>query len=111
MTEDSVESALRDFVLHRTPLGIYTPLHPRRPRVPVVDFDVEFFEVDGDLAHVAGPVTLRDESGVIERYLRVSLPWNGVGLIPDDIAIRAVYIEETDSETGACKETAALANE
>lgn len=111
MPEDSAESALRDFVVRHVPLGIYNPLHPRRPRVPVADFVVEFFEVDEGVTHVAGPVTLRDESGEIERYLRVSVPWDGVGAIPPDAAVRAVYIEETDPETGACKETAALANE
>lgn len=110
ISEESAEVVLRDFVLHRAPLGIYHPLHPRRPRVPVAAFEVEFFELDDGFAHAAGPVRLRDASGDVEKFLRVSIPWDGTGVIPDDVAIRAAYIEETDPETGACKETAALAN-
>ena len=110
VSEEVAEAAVREFVLQRAPLGIYNPMHPRRPRVAVAAFEVEFFEIEDGYAHAAGPVVLRDATGDVEKFLRVSFPWDGSGVISDDVAIRAVYVEETDPETGACKETAALAN-
>lgn len=113
--EQAVEAAIREFVLHEAKLGIYDPNHPRRPRVEVASFEVEVLEFDESdpVAHAAGAVVLRGPSGDVERYLRVSVPvtLNGEGCrIVPDASYRAVYIVETDPETGACKETAALAN-
>ncbi len=108
--EDPAEIALRDFVLTRAPLGIYDPFQPRRARVPVQEFTVEFLEVEAGIAHAAGPVVLRGPAGDVEKFLRISVPWDDSGVISPDAPVRAAYIEETDTESGACKETAALAN-
>ena len=115
--EPSAESAIRDFVLHRLPLGLYDAAQPVRPRLPVASFDLEVLEFDpeGALAHAAGPVVLRTADGDVEQYLRVSvgleLGDGGCRIAPEgESRARAVYIVDLGSETGACKETAALAN-
>jgi len=87
----------------------------RRPRVPVVAFAVELLEFDDQdaVAHAAGPVTLQAETGEVEQYLRVSVP---VEIVDDECRVvpdrgyRAVYIVDLGSDSGACKETAALAS-
>jgi hypothetical protein len=113
--EQAVEAAIREFVLHQAKLGIYDPNQPRRPKVEVASFEVEVLEFDESdpIAHAAGPIVLRGPAGDVERYLRVSVPVALEGeicSIAPDTNYRAVYIVEADPETGACKETAALAN-
>ncbi len=110
--EDSLEAAIRDHVLTRVKLGIYDPVQPRRPAVEVISFTIEVLEYDEEagVAHAAGPVVLRSAAGDVEQFLRVSVPVDGAGAIPEGAEIRAVYIVETNPENGACKETAALAN-
>jgi hypothetical protein len=113
--EQSAESTIRDFVLRELPLAIYDPMLFRRPRVPVVAFAVELLEFDDQdaVAHAAGPVTLQAETGEVEQYLRVSVP---VEIVDDECRVvpdrgyRAVYIVDLGSDSGACKETAALAS-
>jgi hypothetical protein len=113
--EEAAEAAIRDFVLHQVRLGIYDPMQPRRPKVDVVSFSIEMLEADetDPVIHAAGPVVLRGPAGDVERFLRMSIPVAFEGdacLIAPDAAYRAAYIVETDPETGACKETIALAN-
>lgn len=110
--EETAEREIRDYVLTKASLGIYDPAHPRRPRVPVAAFDVELLEFDEEtsVAHAAGPVTLRGDNGDVNQFLRVSVAVNPDGHIVDASGFRAAYIVETNSENGACKETAALAN-
>jgi hypothetical protein len=113
--EEAAEAAIRDFVLHQARLGIYDPMQPRRPKVDVVSFSIEMLEADetDPVIHAAGPVVLRGPAGDVERFLRMSIPVALEGdacLIAPDAAYRAAYIVETDPETGACKETIALAN-
>jgi hypothetical protein len=115
MTEaiiDPVEEAIREYVLTKARLGIYDPLQPRRAQVPVRSFQIEFLEFDeqSSVVHAAGPVVLCPPGGDIEQFLRVSVALDEDGRIPDNADVRAVYIVETDPATGACKETAALAN-
>jgi len=109
---DPVEEAIRDYILTKARLGIYDPLQPRRPQVPVRSFQIEFldFDEENSVIHAAGPVVLGSPSGDIEQFLRVSLTMGEDGQIPDFADLRAAYIVETDPATGACKETAALAN-
>jgi hypothetical protein len=109
---DPVEEAVRDYVLTKIRLGIYDPIQPRRPRVEVRSFGIEFLEFDEEssILHAAGPVVLAAPAGDLENFLRVSVKLDADGHIPDDAEVRAVYIVETDPESGACKETAALAN-
>jgi hypothetical protein len=113
--EQEIERTIRRFVLEDVKLGIYDPNQFRRPAVPVVSFDVEVLEWDyaSSVAHAAGPVVLRPEGGEVENYLRISLAmeqsaegWR-VAAEPD---LRAAYIVDMDHPSGACKETAALAN-
>ncbi|HEY8903340.1 MAG TPA: hypothetical protein VIM48_06515 [Chthoniobacterales bacterium] len=113
--ELEIERAIRKFVLEDVKLGIYDPNQFRRPAVAVVSFEIEVLEWDGasSVAHAAGPVVLRPEEGEIENYLRISLTmeqsaegWR-VAAEPD---LRAAYIVDMDHPSGACKETAALAN-
>jgi hypothetical protein len=113
--EQSAEAAIRDFVLHQARLGIYDPMQPRRPKVDVASFSIEMLDADetDSVIHAAGPVVLRGPEGDVERFLRVSMPVTFEGdacLIAPDAAYRAAYIVETDPETGACKETIAVAN-
>ncbi len=59
--EESVAKVLRDYVVGTLPLGVYDPHQPRRPRVPVGSFEVEFLDIDEDgRVCVAGPVVLED---------------------------------------------------
>ncbi len=111
----SVEDFVSSYVVERLPLGIYDPNQPRRPRVPVVSFEIEFLEedVESGLIHAAGPVLLRTPGGETERHLRVSMPLvgkNGDRHVADESAVRAVYVVLVNEESGSCKETAALAN-
>ncbi len=111
----SAEELVVSYVLERLPLGIYDPNQPKRPRVPVVSFELEFLEedVESGLFHAAGPVTLQTAEGETERHLRVSLPiteTNGIFSITDESRIRAVYVVLVNEDSGSCKETAALAN-
>ena len=110
----AVESLIERYVVESLPLGIYDPNQPKRARVPVVSFEVEFVEVEDDgVAHAAGPVVLRTPKGDVEQHLRVSLPLagtNGDRYVADGVSARAVYVVLTNEENGACKETAALAN-
>ena len=113
--EQAAEAAIRDFVLHQARLGIYDPAQPRRPKVDVASFSIEVLEADEpeSVLHAAGPIVLRGPAGDVERFLRVSMPVTFEGdacLIAPDAAYRAAYIVETDPETGACKETIAVAN-
>jgi hypothetical protein len=80
--------------------------------VDVVSFEIELLEFDPEtsVAHVAGTVVLRGPDGDIDRHLRVSLPVDSHGRILENVDARAVYIVEIDPDSGACKETAALAN-
>jgi len=109
---DPVEEAIRDYVLTKARLGIYDPLQPRRPQVPVRSFQIEFLEFDeqNSVIHAAGPMVLGAPNGDIEQFLRITLTVGEDGQIPDSAEMRAAYIVETDPATGACKETAALAN-
>ena len=109
--EDRVGAALLDYVTTKATLGIYDPLNPRRPKVPVLSFKVEYLEIDDDMtAHAAGTVILQGPDSAVEKFLRVSAPVTAEGRIASDAEIRATYIEETNPEVGACKETAAFAN-
>jgi hypothetical protein len=114
--ETAVERTIRDFVLHQIRLGIYDPHQPRRPKVDVISFDIEMLELEeaDGVAHVAGPVVLRGLDGSeVEQFLRLSVAVRLDGekyVIPDDAQPRAAYIVETGHPSGACKETAALAN-
>lgn len=117
MSESSdlaIESLVERYVVERLPLGIYDPNQPRRVRVPVISFSVEFLELGDDgVAHAAGPVVLETSRGEAEQHLRVSLPLiglNGGRQVAEGGAVRAVYVVLTNEENGACKETAALAN-
>ncbi|HEY8900866.1 MAG TPA: hypothetical protein VIM61_10690 [Chthoniobacterales bacterium] len=110
--EQAAEAAILDHVLSKLRLGIYDPLQPRRPAVEVASFEIQMLEHDEEslVAHAAGPVVLRGPAGEVEQFLRVSVPVDATGAIPDGAEMRAVYIVETNPENGACKETAALAN-
>ncbi len=112
--EERAAAVLREYVLGTLPLGVYDPLQPRRVRMPVVSFDVEFVDIDADgRVSAAGPVVLRTEAGESEFHLRVTAPLVGVNedcRVADDAAVRAVYIVLVNAENGSCKETAALAN-
>jgi len=115
--EEEAESLIRDFVLNDLHLAVYDPGLFRRPRVPVVSFDVELLEVSDDseklILTVAGPVVLKTEKGLWENHLRLTVPVERQqeSLRIGDVAeVRAVYIVETDEVLGTCKETAALAN-
>lgn len=109
---DPVEEAIRDHVLTKVRLGIYDPTQPRRPQLEVRSFAIEFLEVDEEtsILHAAGPVVLAAPGGDVENFLRVSVKLDADGRIADEAEVRAVYIVETDPDSGACKETAALAN-
>lgn len=111
----SVEDLVTSYVTERLPLGIYDPNQPRRPRVPVVSFEIELLEedIDSGIVHAAGPVVLRTPGGDTERHLRVSLPivgTSGSRQVADESSVRAVYVVVMNEENGSCKETAALAN-
>jgi hypothetical protein len=110
--EDTAEREIRDYVLTKASLGIYDPVQPRRPRVEVAAFEIELLEFDDEtsVAIAAGPVILKTADGNVENYLRVSVAVDAGGRIREGADFRAVYIVETNSENGACKETAALAN-
>lgn len=112
--EESVAKVLRDYVVGTLPLGVYDPHQPRRPRVPVGSFEVEFLDIDEDgRVCVAGPVVLKTADGSAEFHLRVTAPMDGADgdlRVVDDAAVRAVYIVLVNAENGSCKETAALAN-
>jgi hypothetical protein len=110
--EDTAEREIRDYVLTKASLGIYDPIQPRRPRVEVAAFEIELLEFDDEtsIACAAGPVILKTVEGHVENHLRVSVALTPDGRIADGAEFRAAYIVETDSESGACKETAALAN-
>ncbi len=113
--EQSAEAAIRNFVLHGLSLAVYDPNQFRRPKVPVASFEIELLEFDEEEAtmHAAGPVILKTAEGDVEQYLRVSVPVEIQGdecRIVEDSGFRAAYIVDLDSESGACKETAALAN-
>lgn len=106
-----VKAAFLAYVTTKAALGIYDPSNPRRPKVPVLSFTLEYLEIDDDLtAHAAGPVVLQGSDDAVEKFLRVSAPVTTEGEISPDAEIRAAYIEETNPELGACKETAAFAN-
>lgn len=113
--ELEIERAIRKFILEDVKLGIYDPNQFRRPAVPVVSFEIEVLEWDGagSVAHAAGPVVLRPEEGEIENYLRISLTMEQSAegwRVAADPELRAAYIVDMDHPSGACKETAALAN-
>jgi hypothetical protein len=108
---DRVKAAFFAYVTTKAALGIYDPLNPRRPQVPVVSFNIEYLEIDDDMtAHAAGTVILQGPNGDVEKFLRVSASVTADGGISPDAEIRAAYIEETNPALGACKETAAFAN-
>lgn len=110
--EDRIAAAFLDYVTTKAALGIYDPLNPRRPRVPVDSFKIEYLEIDDDqTAHAAGTVILQGPAGSVEKFLRVSARVTDDGGISSESEIRAAYIEETNPELGTCRETAALANE
>jgi hypothetical protein len=113
--ELAAERAIRDYVLSELPLAVYDPLVFRRPRVPVADFVIELLEFDLEdrVAHASGPVTLRTDAGEVQTHLRVSIPValdGGECRLEPERGCRAAYIVDLGSETGACKETAALAS-
>jgi hypothetical protein len=114
LDEENVARVLRDYVVGTLPLGVYDPHQPRRSRVPVVSFEVEFLDVDEDgNVCAAGPVVLETGRGEVEYHLRVTAPMvvvNGECRVADPAAVRAVYIVLVNGENGSCKETAALAN-
>lgn len=110
-SEDRVAASIHEYVFHRVALGIYDPQKTLRPKVPVIAFEIEFLEIDEDnVAVAAGSVTLRSENGGVEKFLRITVAVGDDGTIPEGTECRAAYIEVVDDETGACKETAALAN-
>lgn len=112
-TDSGLEDAIQEYVLSKVKLGIYDPTQPRRPSVKVASFEIELIEDDDAVIHVAGPITLETPEGEVECYVRLSLPFaltDSGFYVREDIPIRAAYIVETDGKTGACKETAALAN-
>ncbi len=110
--EETAAREIRDYVLHRLPLGVYDPAQTRRPRVAVASFTIELLEYDPEtaIAHAAGSVALRTDDGAKEQFLRVSLAIAPDGRIEEGAEVRAAYIVETNPDSGACKETAALAN-
>ena len=110
--DEVAEQEIRDHVLHKSRLGIYDPLQPKRLQVEVTAFTIDLLEYDekASTAHAAGTVILQTGNGPKEEYLRVSVTVDCDGHIAEGAELRAVYIVETNPETGACKETAALAN-
>lgn len=114
---ESLSPAISRFVLEELPLAVYDPNQPRRTRVPVASFAIEFLEkdeIDGRLlACTAGPVVLDTPQGPWENHLRLYIPIEQDGpsyRIGNPQDIRAAYVVITDEEAGTCKETAALAN-
>lgn len=114
---ESLSPAISRLVKEELPLAVYDPNQPRRTRVPVASFAIEFLEkdeIDGRLlACVAGPVVLETPQGPWENHLRLYVPLEQDGLayrISNPQDIRAAYVVITDEEVGTCKETAALAN-
>jgi hypothetical protein len=107
--EDRLAQNVQQFVKNQLPLGVYDPARTRRPRVPVKHFEVEYLELDDSILHAAGPVTLDTSPEELTFHLRVSVPYYGDQAFQPEAA-RAAYIVELSSETGACKETAAIAN-
>lgn len=113
----SAANLISEYVLQELPLAVYDPNQPRRTRVPVTSFSIELLEFEEEqgqtIACASGPVTLDVPTGAVENHLRVYVPLEAAGSScrianPEDV--RAAYIVLTDSEIGACKETAALAN-
>jgi hypothetical protein len=110
--DEVAEREIHHYVINQARLGVYDPTQPRRPQVEVAAFTIELLEYDEEtsIAHAAGSVVLRTPDGDSEQFLRVSLPVTPDGHIAEGAEPRAAYIVETNSENGACKETAALAN-
>ncbi len=111
----NAEQLLQNYAVTKLALGLYDPLHPRRPRLPGSSFEVEFTECDEEsrVVHAAGPVVIASPAGNVERHLRLSIPYliaDGALVVPENAECRVAYVEMTNPKTGACREAAALAN-
>lgn len=112
--DDSMDAiaqrVIHEFVTTKATLAIYDPERLQRPAVPVKSFSVEIVEYtpDDQLWHVGGTIVLAGPNGDVEEYLRFSAKVsdeNGGTIVLD--GAKAAYIVETNSLTGACKETLA----
>jgi hypothetical protein len=114
LSDKKLRLLVETFVREQVAIGIYDPNNPKRPKVPIIRFTIEFLESDEEsqIIHAAGPVDLAAAQGSITQHLRISIPYRkqGKAVALELDGIIATYIVETDPETGACKETAALAN-